>query len=304
MTTTTDRIQVRRDTAANWTAANPTLTAGEWGYETDAGRLKIGNGATAWTALAAVGGVTSVNGHAGVVVLGAAEVGADATGAAAAAQAASQPLDSDLAAIAALVSAADKLAYATGVGTWALTDLTAAGRALIASASAGAELTTLGVSAFIQTLLDDADAATARATLGVSGSSLTSLADNTTADSAAIAADTETTVLTTASLAVGTWDVTMGTTLSDAAADHYCLARMVVGTATASFAGIRSVASHTSTLGVGKGGPPLHVRCIVTVTVAGTINLNVYVNISATAVAKSTPSTYPQATGYVAVKIA
>jgi hypothetical protein len=41
-------IQVRRDTAANWTSANPTLAAGEWGYETDTSLLKIGDGVTAW----------------------------------------------------------------------------------------------------------------------------------------------------------------------------------------------------------------------------------------------------------------
>lgn len=56
-----------------------------------------------------------------------------------------QPIDADLSAIAALVSAADKAPYATGAGTWALMTVTAAARAL----------------------LDDADAATMRATLGV-----------------------------------------------------------------------------------------------------------------------------------------
>lgn len=45
------RIQVRRDTAANWTSANPTLTDGEIGYETDTGLVKVGDGATAWTSL-------------------------------------------------------------------------------------------------------------------------------------------------------------------------------------------------------------------------------------------------------------
>lgn len=47
--------------------------------------------------------------------------------------AAYQPLDTDLTAIAALVSAADKLPYATGAGTWALADLPAAGRTFIAA---------------------------------------------------------------------------------------------------------------------------------------------------------------------------
>lgn len=45
-------IQLRRDTAANWTAANPTLADGQPGYETDTKKLKIGDGATAWASLA------------------------------------------------------------------------------------------------------------------------------------------------------------------------------------------------------------------------------------------------------------
>jgi hypothetical protein len=46
------QIQLRSDTAANWTAADPVLAIGEAGFETDTGFLKIGDGATAWTALA------------------------------------------------------------------------------------------------------------------------------------------------------------------------------------------------------------------------------------------------------------
>lgn len=45
-------IQTRRDTAANWTSANPTLASGEIGFETDTSKFKIGNGSTAWTSLA------------------------------------------------------------------------------------------------------------------------------------------------------------------------------------------------------------------------------------------------------------
>jgi hypothetical protein len=45
-------IQVRRDTAANWTSTNPTLAAGEIGFETDTNLFKIGNGSSVWSSLA------------------------------------------------------------------------------------------------------------------------------------------------------------------------------------------------------------------------------------------------------------
>lgn len=45
------RIQLRRDTAANWTAANPVLAQGEEGHETDTGKRKVGDGVTAWAGL-------------------------------------------------------------------------------------------------------------------------------------------------------------------------------------------------------------------------------------------------------------
>jgi hypothetical protein len=45
------QIQHRRDTSTNWTTADPTLAAGEWGYETNTGKYKIGNGTSLWSAL-------------------------------------------------------------------------------------------------------------------------------------------------------------------------------------------------------------------------------------------------------------
>jgi len=45
------QIQVRRDTAAEWTRVNPILASGELGFETDTGKFKIGNGTAAWAAL-------------------------------------------------------------------------------------------------------------------------------------------------------------------------------------------------------------------------------------------------------------
>jgi hypothetical protein len=49
----------RRDTAANWTSANPTLLAGEIGIESDTGYWKVGNGSTVWTSLAYLSGLGS-----------------------------------------------------------------------------------------------------------------------------------------------------------------------------------------------------------------------------------------------------
>jgi hypothetical protein len=45
------KIQLRRDSSANWTSLNPTLSEGEVGYETNTGKFKIGNGSSLWSAL-------------------------------------------------------------------------------------------------------------------------------------------------------------------------------------------------------------------------------------------------------------
>lgn len=44
-------IQLRRDTAADWTSNNPTLANGEPGIETDTGKWKVGDGSTVWISL-------------------------------------------------------------------------------------------------------------------------------------------------------------------------------------------------------------------------------------------------------------
>ena len=50
-------MKQRYDTAANWTAQNPTLLAGEIGIESDTKKWKVGTGSTAWTSLTyAIGG--------------------------------------------------------------------------------------------------------------------------------------------------------------------------------------------------------------------------------------------------------
>lgn len=56
------QIQIRRDTAANWTSANPTLAAGEIGFETDQNKFKIGTGTDDWATLAYGGGSGGASG--------------------------------------------------------------------------------------------------------------------------------------------------------------------------------------------------------------------------------------------------
>lgn len=79
-------IQFRRNTAANATSSNPTLAAGEPGFETDTGKVKIGDGVTQWNSLAYVG-----DGY--------------------------QPLDADLTALAAL-SGTNTIYYRSAANTW------------------------------------------------------------------------------------------------------------------------------------------------------------------------------------------
>lgn len=69
-------IKLRRDPAAEWTSHNPVLSAGEPGFETDTGLLKVGDGVNNWNDLGyyppselVVSGVASVDGRTGVVTL-------------------------------------------------------------------------------------------------------------------------------------------------------------------------------------------------------------------------------------------
>ncbi len=72
------RIQLRRDTAANWSSTNPTLRAGEIGIETDTLKFKVGNGSSPWNSITAYANVVpsdlnnSLNGYVQVADIGAA----------------------------------------------------------------------------------------------------------------------------------------------------------------------------------------------------------------------------------------
>lgn len=49
-------IQIRRDSSTNWQTVNPILANGEFGKETDTGKIKNGDGVTPWNELGYSGG--------------------------------------------------------------------------------------------------------------------------------------------------------------------------------------------------------------------------------------------------------
>lgn len=58
-------LRLRRGTSSDWLTRNPVLQTGEPGYETNTGKLKIGNGSTPWSELPYInpdgsGGASSV----------------------------------------------------------------------------------------------------------------------------------------------------------------------------------------------------------------------------------------------------
>ena len=73
-TTVQVRLQIRADTAANWTSVNPVLLANELGLESDTKKFKIGNGSSTWGSLAYFPSIVS-----GGTVLGNLEIGTTGT---------------------------------------------------------------------------------------------------------------------------------------------------------------------------------------------------------------------------------
>ena len=59
------KIQLRRDTAANWLAANPVLSAGEPALETDTNKVKYGDGVSTWEHLQYSGDAFAASGASG-----------------------------------------------------------------------------------------------------------------------------------------------------------------------------------------------------------------------------------------------
>lgn len=62
------RVQIRRDTSENWNTNDPILLDGEFGYETDTGRFKIGNGIDSWSGMSySLVGITGPTGATGSI---------------------------------------------------------------------------------------------------------------------------------------------------------------------------------------------------------------------------------------------
>ena len=130
------QLQFRRDTAAAWTAANPTLAAGELGLETDTSYYKIGNGSTAWTSLAygTIAGVPANNSITSAMIVNGTIVAGDI---ASDAITTAKILDAN-------VTAAKLANTAVTAGAYTTADITVDAQGRITSAASGAS----GIDAF------------------------------------------------------------------------------------------------------------------------------------------------------------
>lgn len=186
------RIQLRRDTAANWTNLNPVLGDAEAGYVKDTGQLKFGDGATAWNSLpyfsptegaevlsfnTRTGPVTLTKGDVTGTGLTYSDVGADASGASAAAQSAATAVAN---AKVASVAAGDSTVTMGGTATAPTVKVT--GGAFDASgAAATAQSTAISTASGDATTKANAAAAAAEAASNQRASNLSDVASAATA---------------------------------------------------------------------------------------------------------------------------
>jgi hypothetical protein len=112
-----------------------------------------------------------------------------------------------------------------------------------------------------------------------------------------------TSVFSTSSLATGTWLVLASVLIQDFSDAAEVDIELVVGTATATLAGVTAQSAPVSAGGANCA--PATLSAIATVTVAGTLTVKAYNGESNTVTARhATPEGYAGCTGYVAVKIA
>ena len=119
----------------------------------------------------------------------------------------------------------------------------------------------------------------------------------------ALVAATDTLVLTTASLGVGTWalDVNAELVVTGAAASD-AMVYVQAGSATCSFPGVTAADGELPALA--GGSLSLTLSTLVVVTVAGTVQLRAFSTLAGTVKAASTVNGGKPVTGYSAVRVA